>query len=113
MCVVSMIGDGYEDAFPDRWPTITVPVTPIQGYPAPPFTPNPANFGPFATQEDVNKLREEIVELRKVLQQAATFNKKTGQPNCEQPIKLRLILALAAALGVDMSEFAKPAEPSK
>jgi hypothetical protein len=102
MCVVSMIGDGYQDQFPGRWPTV-VPYYPDE---------QPANPGviPFTltglvSQKEFDELKKEVEELKKVLAAAQKFDTQTSQPHCDSPDKLKLIRWLAKELGVDLSDL--------
>lgn len=88
MCTVSMIGDGWRDQFPQRWPTITPGVT----------------TEPEVTRAEFEALKKEMQELKDLLKVAKKFDEATGQPNCEVDEKVRLIKEIAKLVGVDMKD---------
>jgi hypothetical protein len=88
MCIVSMIGDGWQDQFPGRWPNITPGIT------------QPKDV----TRAEFEALKREIQELKVLLNAAKKFDEATGQPNCEIDDKVRLIKEIAKMVGVDMSD---------
>lgn len=102
MCTVSMIGDGWRDQFPTRWPDIYTHI---------PTTDNNKNVSAAAFEEykrkneaEIAKLRKEIEELKELLLAAKKFDEKTGQPNCEADDKVALIKKIAEMVGVDMND---------
>lgn len=113
MCTVSMVIDYYRDRMYPRWPhDYTVdhtwpklpPYSPPTTAPIIPSEPETES----ASSEQIEALREEIVELKKLLLQAKEFDDKTGQPECEDAEKVALVRKLAEFVGVDMEEvFAK------
>ena len=77
MCVVSMVMDHYSE----KWgqypmPTITYTESPI----------SPA----------------EIAEFRRLLKRAREYDKRNNEPECELDSKVKLLKAIAKALGVDL-----------
>ncbi len=88
MCIVSNIGTGWGDNFPDRWPE--VPSSPV--YPIPQIS-----------RHEFDELKREMEALKKLLQEAKKFDEATGQPDCEMEQKVKFIKQIAEALGVDMS----------
>lgn len=94
MCMVSNVGDGWADKFPDKYPNFPPPY--IQ----------PAGVSP----SEFYSLRREVQELKKLLEAAKKFDAATGQPDCEMDEKVKLIKAIAKMVGVDLGEiFGKPA----
>lgn len=99
MCVVSMVGDGYTSDFPKRWPqfndqlsqTITIKTR------------------PDVSRDEFDLLKQEIVELKKLLLAAKEFDDATGQPECENEAKIKLIKDIAKLVGVDMDSVFKRA----
>lgn len=110
MCIVSNIGDSYKDNWPDRWPGI--PINPVPPFPMTP-SPNPFPYGTYTidtskvSQEDFDKLKAEVQELRKLLEAAIEFDKKTGQPDCQMDEKVAFIKEVARFVGVDLSKIFK------
>lgn len=89
MCTVSMIGDGYRDQFPNRWPDL--------------YPPGAEKLG-SVTRAEFEALKQEVEELKKLLLAAKEFDEKTGQPDCEIDEKVELIKKIAEMVGVDMDE---------
>lgn len=102
MCIVSNIGDGYQDLFNDRWPTIPTPNKPTS--PPVQWITSP-DLSKYVTKEEFADLKKEVEALKILLCNAHEFDKQTDQKNCESPDKLALIRWLATALGVDLSDL--------
>lgn len=96
MCTVSNIGTGWGDTFPDRYPW-------IQPYVAPVSPPIPVVI-PGVSQEEFDRLKREVEELRKLLTAAKEFDAATGQPDCEVDEKVALIKRIAEYVGVDLKD---------
>ena len=92
MCTVSMIGDGWRQQFPERWPNY-----PLQQLPA----------IPEISRIEFDALKKEMEELKKLLEAAKKFDDATGQPNCEMEDKVALIKNIARAVGVNMDDIFK------
>ena len=104
MCMVSNVGDGWAEKFPDKWPK---------------FDPPPAITSPFVlpsgvSQSDFDALKKEVQELKELLKAAKKFDQETGQPDCEMDEKVKLIKAIAKLVGVDLGEIFghKPSSPN-
>lgn len=94
MCMVSNVGDGWGQKFPEHWPK---------------FNPPPPQATPFVIPSGVSKeefeaLRKEVMELKKLLEAAKKFDEATGQPDCEMDEKVKLIKAIAKMVGVDLGD---------
>lgn len=99
MCVVSMVGDGFTEQFPQRWPA-------VQPYLPPERAPlDLSGFLSGVTRAEFDALKREVTELKALLKAAKKFDESTAQPHCEKPDKLKLIFVLAKAIGVDMSDL--------
>lgn len=98
MCYVSYVGDDYRDNFPKRWPHIVPQV--------PPWTEDPWKTVPVVpvTQEDLQKLKEEIEALKNMLKAAKIYDEKTGQKDCEMENKIEFIRQIADMVGVSMDD---------
>lgn len=98
MCTVSNIGDGWRDSFPKKYPDIV------------PYIQKPqvsiTEFLVFKEQhkKEIEELRNEIKELKKLLKAAKEFDAKTGQSNCEMDDKVEFIRKIAELVGVDMND---------
>ena len=91
MCMVSNLGTGYGDTFPERWPSIPIPPQPV--------------YEPAISREEFEALRREIEELKKLLRAAKDFDEATGQPDCEMDEKVELIKRVAELVGVDLEDL--------
>lgn len=98
MCVVSNIGDSWRDDFPRSWPQFPPP--------SKPETPNPLPWAipQQVSQKDIDDLRKEVEELKKLLRAAKEFDEKTGQKHCEMEDKVRFIKQVAKSLGVNLED---------
>lgn len=89
MCVVSMIGDHYNDKWKDQ-----------------PWN-NPYNAGkwvPLATQQQIDELRKEVEEMKELLKKAKIYDEENDQKDCEMDEKVELLKRVAELVGVDLSE---------
>lgn len=90
MCIVSNITGpgGWPSTVPDQYPWTTSP---------PIIAPN---------QEEFDRLKQEVKELKKVLEAAKEFDEKTGQRDCEKEEEgIELIKKLAEYVGVEIHIF--------
>lgn len=109
MCVYSMvidyqrkhIHDYYQWVEPYIYPGVT-PAVPAPWVVTPgSITPGSPN-GP--TQEDFDKLRNELEAMKKLLRAAEKFDSATGQPECESDEKVAFLKKLADLLDIDLSD---------
>ena len=100
MCAVSNMGDYWRTNDWPKWEPYQ-PLAPI---------PNTIPVGPYAypapevTKADLDALKREMEELKKLLVAAKKYDEATGQPDCEAEDKVALIKKVAKLVGVDMSE---------
>lgn len=102
MCVVSMVIDHYNPFFPplpEPAPTPTVPN--VSGT----FTWPPPSV-------DLNELRKLIEEFKEAMVAAKKVDLLTGQPDCEDPEKAKLV-ARVDALEKEVARLSKKKRPSK
>lgn len=88
MCTVSLVGDGWKDQFPQRWPQ---------------FNPDSFKISEVSRME-FEALKREVEELRELLKAAKAFDKATGQPDCHMDDKVALIKKVAEMVGVDLGD---------
>ena|SRR5271166_5403652 len=100
MCVTSMIYDHYNDKYPF---TVPQPYTPYVPLPSIPPTPTQWIFTPPLTAEEIADFRKDMIEMKKLLERAREYDRRTGQADCELAEKKDKIKKLAEALGVDVS----------
>ena len=94
MCTISMVGDGWRDQFPRRWPSVVPYVT--------------RHTPPEISREEFDALKREVQELRELLLAAKKFDAATGQAGCEADEKVALIKAVAKMVGVDLADVFGP-----
>lgn len=94
--MVSAIGDNFKDSFPQKWSQFQQPFT----------------QPPDVSRAELDALREEIKELKKLLKAAKKFDDATGQPHCEMDEKVKLIKALAKMVGVDLGDVFGTEKPA-
>ncbi len=85
MCVMSMVMDDWQHRFPD-------------------LTPNQNSLKITLLEQEVKVIREELVELKKLLLAAKAYDDATGQPDCEIQEKVDLIKRIAEAVGLDFED---------
>lgn len=98
MCVVSMIGDHYNDKWKD-WPNgPSTPINPV----------NPVNFFPaYATKEDIESLRKEVIEMKELLKKAIQYDIVNNQKACHNTDKLAFLQKVADFVGIDLKDVLK------
>lgn len=99
MCVVSMVGDFYQDKF-----------EPFKRYIV---DPNPAftNFPPI-TRIEFNALKKEVETMKELLKRAKLYDEENGEPNCEMEDKIKFIKEIAKFVGVDLADILKQPDAS-
>lgn len=107
MCVVSMVFDKFNPMFPPWYPESTAP--PWQPDPVAP-TPAPAIPSPFVTGPslaEILELRKLIADFKEALAAAKVVDRLTGQPDCEDPEKAKLVERVEA-LERALAKLSKP-----
>lgn len=97
MCVVSMIMDHYRDRWEPRIPRTDDPFY----YPQQQL--DPKDWQQFLAPKTPAITPEEIAEFRKLLDRAREYDKRNNEPECELAEKRDAVLAIAKALGVEIS----------
>lgn len=98
MCVVSMVADHYMEKWngwintPNGWPSVTIP-----------FGDETDDYLPVSRAEYL-ALKNELEEMKKLLARAKEYDERTGQAECENGEKLKVLFAVADALGIDLAE---------
>lgn len=97
MCVVSMVGDHFND----KWKDPSYPYYPqIQK-----LTTDSIDIE--VTRQEFDALKKEVEEMKKLLERAFEYDKKNNEPNCEMEEKVALLKKVAEAVGVNLDEIFK------
>lgn len=85
MCVVSMVGDHFNDKWKDR------------------------QFPGFLPPNDVQRvefelLRAEVKEMKELLLKAVEYDKRNNEPHCEMEEKVALLKKVAELVGVSLED---------
>jgi hypothetical protein len=86
MCVVSAIGNQFQQTLPNQW-----------------YYPH--ILSSEVSRAEFDTLKRDMTELKELLKAAKKYDEATGQPECETEDKVALIKKLAAIVGVDMKEI--------
>lgn len=99
MCVVSMIGDHYQD----KWKPFDTP-----GWPPVPYKSWP-EISPVSRQE-FEALQREVKEMIALLKRAQEYDAKNNEPHCETDSKMDFLRKVAKSVGIDLDKAmgAKP-----
>lgn len=116
MCVVSMVGDAFQDRWKDKVPRDwTYPPTsaPIPVSPITPMIPsetvrriNGGEYNPFngISRKEFDELKNEVLLLKDLLKRAIKYDEANNEPHCETESKIAFLKQVAAAVGVDLEE---------
>ena len=89
MCVVSFVGDHFQQKWPE--PIITW------------YPPNP-------TKEEFDALKKEVLEMKELLRKAKIYDEKNNEPNCEIEDKMEFLRKVAKLVNIDLDDVLKPKE---
>lgn len=95
MCVVSFVGDHYGEKFK---PYFQDQQTTVTSWPQSP------------TQQEFDKLKKEVLEMKELLRKAKIYDEKNNEPNCEIEDKMNFLREVAKRVGVDLDDVLKPKE---
>lgn len=93
MCVVSMIGDHFQEKWTQpnyEW---------IKYYINDPNTP--------VSKLEFEALKKEVEEMKQLLIKAKKYDEKNNEPNCEMENKVKFLKLVAEAMGVDLKNIFK------
>lgn len=100
MCVVSNVGDYWGD----RWrPYVEGPGAGGIGTGQAPQLPNITISS--ISREEFEALRKEVLEMKEMMKQAQDLDRKMQQPDCEMESKLKILRAVADAVGVKLDDI--------
>lgn len=93
MCVVSMVGDHYND----KWRHIN-PINPFDNSPSP-------HVKDDVTRYEFDQLRREVLEMKELLKRAIDYDKKNNEPDCHIDEKMEKLRKIAELVGIDLSDI--------
>lgn len=102
MCVVSNIGDVWGKKWTEH------PPWPLQPHPV---DIQIGQIFPQVPRQEFDALKKEVELLGELLKAAKKYDRETGQPDCEQEDKMKLLRKVAEAVGINLDDYLKPAAP--
>lgn len=87
MCVVSMVGDFYQDKWTQPYYIQTV-----------------TNW-PEVSKAEFEALKREVMEMKELLKRALKYDQENGEPDCQIDDKVALLKKMAELVGVDLNEL--------
>jgi hypothetical protein len=104
MCVVSMIGDHYNDKWSNTNPFKTNNTwIDMSNVSRAEFEILKYQFQ--AMSEEFNKLKNEVLEMKALLLRAKEYDERNNEPHCEMEEKVAVLKKVAELVGVDLSEI--------
>lgn len=88
MCVVSMIGDHYQD----KWREINYDFS---------------SYIQNVSRAEFEALKKEVENLKELLKRAKEYDEKNNEPNCEIEEKMEFLRKVAQLVGIDLDEVFK------
>lgn len=101
MCVVSMVGDHFNDKWNPYFP-FPQPAQPWQ-----PGEPLP-KFAIPVTREEFEQLRKDVLEMKELLKRAKLYDEQNNQPDCEMEKKIAALKEMAKIFGISLDDIFKP-----
>ena len=86
MCVVSMIGDHFNE----KW-------EPYRNF----------NNGNQVSKFEFDKLKAEVEEMKRLLRKAKIYDVEHNEPNCEIEEKMEFLKKVAKLVGIDLDDVIK------
>lgn len=99
MCVVSFIGDHYEEKWQPYLPLLPTAVGADVNYGIKIF--------PRISRSEFDQLKKEVEEMKKILIKAKIYDEKNNEPNCEMEEKIKFIKQIAKFVGIDLEDILK------
>lgn len=100
MCVVSMVGDHFND----RWKPFEFPKFPNPGPVDPGALPGSQTII-IVPKEEFDALKREVEHMKELLKKAKIYDEQTGQKECEQEEKIALLRKMAEHFGISLDEI--------
>lgn len=89
MCVVSMVGDHFND----KWQE--------------PYYQKIFTNIPDVSRAEFDALKREVEEMKALLKRAKEYDEKNNEPNCEIEEKMAMLRKFADAVGIDLDDVLK------
>lgn len=89
MCVVSMVGDHYNDKFEKNYPGVW---------------PDPLNSPPI-TRQEFDELKRDVKEMKELLKRAKKYDEDNNEPDCEIAEKFKKLQEIAKLVNIDLDEL--------
>jgi hypothetical protein len=93
MCAVSNIGDQYSQQFQSQYSGQFNLALGGSG-----------TFYPPVTRREFDSLRNEVIQMKQLLIEAKAKDEAEGNPDCEMEEKVKVLRAVAEAVGVSLEE---------
>lgn len=109
MCVVSMIGDHYNDHFKDYEkifiPQHRQPITDPSGNIQFPIVNEPnVNSLKGIGRDEFESLKKEVEHMKKLLIKAKLYDEQNNEPNCEIEEKMEFLRKVADLVGINLDD---------
>lgn len=103
MCVVSFVGDHYQNKFDQ-------PFYPWYQQTSTDTGQKTIKLNRPVSSEEFEKLQKEVQELKELLIKAKEYDERNNEPNCEMEDKIKLLREIGKIVGVDLDEVFKQKE---
>lgn len=94
MCVVSMVGDFYQDKWKEYQPYTTITNFPISE----------------VSKAEFDKLKKEVEDMKELLKRAKIYDEKNNEPDCEIQEKMEFLRKMAKMVGINLDDVIKKKE---
>lgn len=97
MCVVSMVGDHYQDRFRQNHQWLPNALGQLG-----------AQMVTHPTKQEFEALKKEVEDMKALLKRAKIYDEQNNEPDCEMDGKVDLLRRIAALVGVSLDDVLKP-----
>jgi len=97
MCVVSMVGDHYNEWYPKVYPDVF-----------PSWPPETVRLPDSITRQEFDALKKTVEEMRDLLKRAIKYDEDNDEPHCEVEEKMALLRRVAEAVGISLDDVIGP-----
>jgi len=103
MCVVSFIGNHYED----KWKPLIPYTSPNQQQPQTTARGLDNLFVKSVSKQEFDALKKEVEEMKALLKKAKIYDEVNNEPNCEMEDKVAFLKKIADLVGVTLEDVFK------